>query len=122
MSRMSRRSFSRDFGWGVPAGAGMGKMPRVDVSETENEIRTAAELPGVEEKDVEVVLSNGRLTIKGEKKQEKEARGEEKRAAGHHALLPPHGLGDQGPGCHPDFCEPRHHGSDLPCTSGLGRK
>jgi HSP20 family protein len=31
-----------------------------------------AALPGVGEKDVEVVLSEGRLTIKGEKKQEKE--------------------------------------------------
>ena len=30
-----------------------------------------AELPGVEEKDVEVMLSDGRLTIKGEKKQKK---------------------------------------------------
>jgi HSP20 family protein len=65
--------FSRDVGWGVPAAAGGGgTAPRIDVSETEGEIRIEAELPGVEEKDVEVVLSNGRLTIKGEKKQEKE--------------------------------------------------
>jgi HSP20 family protein len=64
--------FSRDFGWGPPAAAGTGKAPRVDVSETDAEIRIEAELPGVDEKDVEVVLSNGHLTIKGEKKQEKE--------------------------------------------------
>jgi HSP20 family protein len=64
--------FSRDFGWGLPAAAGAGMAPRVDVSETDTELKIEAELPGVEEKDVEVVLSEGRLTIKGEKKQEKE--------------------------------------------------
>jgi HSP20 family protein len=64
--------FSRDFGWGAPALAGAGMAPRVDVGETESEIKVEAELPGVDEKDVEVVLSQGRLTIKGEKKQERE--------------------------------------------------
>ena len=64
--------FSRDLGWGAPALAQTGMAPRVDVSETETEIRIEAELPGVDEKDIEVVLSDGRLTIKGEKKQEKE--------------------------------------------------
>ena len=64
--------FSRDFGWGPPAPARATVMPRIDVSESEGEIKVEAEMPGVEEKDVEVVLSNGRLTIKGEKKQEKE--------------------------------------------------
>jgi HSP20 family protein len=64
--------FSRDLGWGPPATAGTAVAPRIDVSETDSEIKIEAEMPGVEEKDVEVVLSNGRLTIKGEKKQEKE--------------------------------------------------
>ena len=64
--------FSRDFSWGLPATAGTAVAPRIDVSETDSEIKIEAEMPGVEEKDVEVVLSNGRLTIKGEKKQEKE--------------------------------------------------
>ena len=31
--------FSRDFGWGVPAAPGVGLAPRVDVSETESEIK-----------------------------------------------------------------------------------
>ena len=48
--------FSRDFGWGPPAIAGMAMAPRIDVSETEAEIKLEAELPGVDEKDVEVVL------------------------------------------------------------------
>ena len=64
--------FSRDFGWAVPAGAGGTETPRIDVSETDGEIKIEAELPGVEEKDLEVVVSDGRLTIKGEKKAEKE--------------------------------------------------
>jgi HSP20 family protein len=64
--------FGRDFGWGVPAVTGIGEAPRIDVSETDTELKIEAELPGVEEKDLEVVLSNGRLTIKGEKKAEKE--------------------------------------------------
>jgi HSP20 family protein len=57
---------------GVPATASTAVAPRIDVSETDSEIKIEVEMPGVEEKDVEVVLSNGRLTIKGEKKQEKE--------------------------------------------------
>ena len=50
--------------------------PRVDVTENEKEIKVAAELPGLDEKDVEVVLSNDMLTISGEKKAEKEDKGE----------------------------------------------
>jgi len=46
--------------------------PRMDVTEDENRIRVAVELPGMEEKDVEIVLSDNVLTIKGEKKVEKE--------------------------------------------------
>jgi HSP20 family protein len=46
--------------------------PRVDVTETDKEIKVAAELPGMDEKDIEVLLQNDMLTIKGEKKEEKE--------------------------------------------------
>lgn len=46
--------------------------PSIDVSETDNAIEVTAELPGVEEKDIDVTLSNGMLTIKGEKRAEKE--------------------------------------------------
>ncbi len=41
--------------------------PRVDVQETEQELRLSAELPGLEEKDFEVSLEGDVLTIKGEK-------------------------------------------------------
>ncbi len=49
-----------------------GFTPSVDVKENEKEFIVKAELPGVEEKDVEVTLTNDALTIKGEKKEEKE--------------------------------------------------
>lgn len=46
--------------------------PNVEVSETDKELKVTADLPGLEEKDVEVELANGILTIKGEKKTEME--------------------------------------------------
>ena len=49
--------------------------PRVDVVETDAEITVSAELPGLDDKDIEVSLSRGQLTISGEKRQEKEQRG-----------------------------------------------
>jgi HSP20 family protein len=50
--------------------------PSVDVSETDDEIRITADLPGMDEKDIQVTLDNDLLAIRGEKKLEQE---EEKR-------------------------------------------
>jgi HSP20 family protein len=47
-------------------------MPAVDVTETDKAYEITAELPGIDEKNVEVKLANGNLTIKGEKQDEKE--------------------------------------------------
>jgi len=47
-------------------------MPAVDVAETDKAYEITAELPGLEEKDIEVKLANGGLTIKGAKNEEKE--------------------------------------------------
>lgn len=55
-----------------PAGA---FIPRVDVSETDREIKVSAELPGLDENDIDVSLTRDTLTIKGEKKEEKEEKG-----------------------------------------------
>jgi HSP20 family protein len=46
--------------------------PSIDVSETNEDVRVTADLPGMDEKDVQVTLENDILTIKGEKKQEQE--------------------------------------------------
>ena len=47
-------------------------IPSMDVTETDKEIEITAELPGLEEKDVQINLSDNLLTIRGEKKAEKE--------------------------------------------------
>lgn len=47
-------------------------LPAVDVSEDAAGYQVTAELPGLTEKDVEVKLTDDMLTIRGEKRQEKE--------------------------------------------------
>jgi HSP20 family protein len=47
----------------------------LDVKETDKEFVIKAELPGVDEKDVEVTVTDDTVTIKGEKKEEKEDKG-----------------------------------------------
>lgn len=53
-----------------------GSWPALEVSETEKEIQVTAELPGLEEKDIDVRLSNGVLAISGERHSEKEDKGQ----------------------------------------------
>jgi HSP20 family protein len=50
----------------------LGSVPAVDVTETDKAYEITAELPGMDEKDMEVKFANGVLTIKGEKQNEKE--------------------------------------------------
>lgn len=46
--------------------------PSVEIAETDKEVKVTAEVPGLEEKDIEVLLDNGILTLKGEKRSETE--------------------------------------------------
>jgi HSP20 family protein len=67
--------FFRDFARPAlrPANGNRDAMtPLVDVAETEKEVVVTAELPGLDEKDFEVTLAGDVLTIKGEKKVERE--------------------------------------------------
>jgi len=72
-----RREMDRlfeDFFGGRPLqqGTEQGFVPRLNVAETETGFAVTAELPGLTEKDVEVSLAHGRLSISGEKKTEAE--------------------------------------------------
>jgi HSP20 family protein len=50
--------------------------PSVDIYESENDVVLTAELPGIEEKDIEIKIEDNTLTIKGERKLEKETKEE----------------------------------------------
>jgi len=50
--------------------------PAVDIFETESELVMSAEIPGIDEKDIEIKLEDNTLTLKGERKFEKETREE----------------------------------------------
>ena len=56
----------------VPAWAERPVMPAVDVVETEGAWRITAELPGMDEKAVDVTIAGDVLTLKGEKTEEKD--------------------------------------------------
>ncbi len=61
----------------VRTGDWMGEwLPSLDFSETKNEFVVKAEVPGMSPKDIDISMTNGVLTIHGEKKQEKEAKEE----------------------------------------------
>jgi HSP20 family protein len=66
----------RSFETRLPAfgriGASGTGWPSVEISDNEKEIKVTAEVPGLEEKDVEIFLSEGVLTLKGEKRSESE--------------------------------------------------
>jgi HSP20 family protein len=47
-------------------------IPAFDIAEKEEEYLITAELPGMDMKDIDITFTDGLLTVKGEKKQEKE--------------------------------------------------
>ncbi len=63
-------------GFGLPAAASLPAFgtgwPSVEMSDSETAITVAAEVPGLDEKDIEVLLNDGVLTLKGEKRSETE--------------------------------------------------
>lgn len=56
-------------------GGGTVTWPSIEVTDTEREVLVTAEVPGMTEKDVELLLDNGVLTIRGEKKGQRDERG-----------------------------------------------
>jgi HSP20 family protein len=59
------------FGGGEPGG---GAVPKVDIRETDREVEVTAELPGMDEADIDVSVADGILTIRGERKAERETK------------------------------------------------
>jgi len=53
-------------------GRSMAVWPSVEVSEAEHEVRINAEVPGMSEKDIELLVEDGVLTLRGERKSETE--------------------------------------------------
>jgi HSP20 family protein len=49
--------------------------PAIDIAENDTEIVVTAELPGLDKKDFELLVTDGALTIKGEKREEREDKG-----------------------------------------------
>lgn len=75
MQRDLNQFFDNFFGkeFGLSPWSNFGAFsPQIDISETKKEFKVSAELPGLDEDDVELSLSRNMLTISGEKKQEKE--------------------------------------------------
>jgi HSP20 family protein len=58
--------------WFRHGAALVGMAPAIDVVEKDKAFELTAELPGLDEKNIEITVSDNRLTIKGEKKEEKE--------------------------------------------------
>jgi len=71
MNRLFDDVFSR-FETGMPSLLGRSGWPSIEAVETDKDVRVSAELPGMDEKDVEVLVDEDALTIRGEKKAETE--------------------------------------------------
>lgn len=63
-------------GLGQASGGKLDWSPSADISETDQEYVIRAELPAVKKEDVQVTFDDGMITIKGERKQQKEDKSE----------------------------------------------
>jgi HSP20 family protein len=77
LQRDMNRMFDDFFrGFDLPQVFGRQSWPNIDVAETDTEYKVTAELPGLEEKDVELTLRDNTLMISGEKRDEREEKNE----------------------------------------------
>ena len=77
LRREMDRVLERFGDWDLPELARMGGWsPSLDLAETKDGFAVKVEIPGMEPSDIHVALDNQLLTIKGEKKQEKETKDE----------------------------------------------
>lgn len=60
-----------DFGRGFERSTPVA-FPKIDVAESDSEVEVTAELPGLEQKDIEISVADNCLTVSGEKRTESE--------------------------------------------------
>jgi HSP20 family protein len=70
---MWRRAPAVTSPWGFETAFEM-KVPAIEVTEKDDAFEITAELPGMEPSEIEISVSGGMLTIKGDKKEEKETK------------------------------------------------
>jgi HSP20 family protein len=78
LSQFIERMLREPFDGGTVAES-LGWMPAMDIVETANELTVTAELPGLDQKDIDVSVEGGVLTIRGEKAEEHTEEGDEKK-------------------------------------------
>lgn len=76
LNRMFRSGWLRGVAPGGTSKQAGTWAPAIDIYETENSLVVEAEVPGVDPKDISVTLDDGLLTVKGERKLEKEVKDE----------------------------------------------
>jgi HSP20 family protein len=64
--------FLGDWPWGGGIGQARGSAPALDMMDRKDEVLIRADLPGLEQKDLDVSVENNTLTIRGERKGEEE--------------------------------------------------
>ena len=78
-NRLFGRGMIGPFDWSFPEWGEFHRfgeyMPAVDVIDRDDEVLVRAQLPGIEKDEVEVTVSDEYLTIKGERREEKEEKG-----------------------------------------------
>ena len=76
MNRLFDDAFHGFGAWGLsPLKEGQLGWPKIELSDTDRTLTVSAELPGMTEKDVQVEIAHGLLTIRGEKKAERGGEG-----------------------------------------------
>ena len=69
LRNMEAMSSDLDQSWSMPVGISA-YMPKIDTTEQGNNIQITAEVPGIDEKDLDVVVNDDSVTIRGNKKEE----------------------------------------------------
>ena len=77
MNRWFDETWSRDFGLSpfLPEQTWSAFVPSIDVVESDKQIIVSAELPGMEERDIELQIRDNTLVIRGEKEHHEEEKG-----------------------------------------------